>query len=154
MYQAIPVPQINITILKGRAQRPAEGTFPWGAEGALPCPDWRAGQKMELGRRRGRGRWLPWGTEQKHAVIQGGGRNSVSEALVPFQEERLGRGPREKEPQGSSGSHPTCICTESLRVMLLRAARHLAQPGTTELGSQVARVLHPQGPVSAVHLLR
>lgn len=37
---------------------------------------------------------------------------------------------------GQPGSHPTCICTESLRVMLLRAAHHLAQPGTPELGSQ------------------
>ena len=154
MYQAIPVPQINITILKGQAQRPAEGTFPWGAEGALPCPDRRAGQKMELERRRGRGRWLPWGTEQKHVVIWGGGRNSISEALVPFQEERLGTGPREKEPQGRSGSHPSCIGTESLRVTVLRAAHHLAQPGTAKLGSQAARVLHPRGPVSAVHLLR
>lgn len=68
VYQAIPVPQINITILSCRAQRPAEGTFPWGAEGALPCPDRRAGQKMELGGGGAGADGSLGGTEQKHAA--------------------------------------------------------------------------------------
>ena len=68
------MPQINITILKGQAQRPAEGTFPWGAEGALPCPDRRAGQKMELGRRRGQGQMAPLGHRAEACCHLGGRR--------------------------------------------------------------------------------
>ena len=40
----------------------------------------------------------------------------------------MGTGPQEKEPQGSSGSHPTCICTASLRGTVLEQHITLHSP--------------------------
>lgn len=73
VYPAIPVPQINITILKGQA--PAK-TSKQASERDLP---------LGVGRE---------GGEKGQVVIQGGGRgNSISEALGPFPRGQTGEGP-------------------------------------------------------------
>ena len=148
------MPQINITILKGQAQRPAEGTFPWGAERALPCPDRTAGQKIDLGRRRGRGRWLPWGTEQKHAVNCGEEGILFLRLWSPSKRKGWGQDHGRRSLRAALGLTPPAFAPKASGSRSCEQHITLHSPAQQSREAKRPRVLHPRGPVSAVHLLR